>query len=33
MPETTGEGAMLAAERLRKKIEEMQVDTSEGKSR
>ena len=31
MPETNGEGAMLAAERLRKKIEEMQVDTSEGK--
>jgi two-component system cell cycle response regulator len=31
MPETNGEGAMLAAERLRKKIEELQVDTSEGK--
>ena len=31
MPETAGEGAMLASERLRVKIEKMKINTSEGK--
>ena len=30
MPETASEGAMLASERLRGKIEEMKINTSEG---
>ena len=30
MPETASEGAMLASERLRDKIEKMKIDTSEG---
>ena len=31
MPETAGEGAMLASERLRAKIEKMKINTPEGK--
>lgn len=31
MPETTTDGALQAAERLRAKIETMVIDTSEGK--